>query len=62
LYFTVYTRTNSILSLKKTVQVVVAAKLNWANCTAPCMLYQTPEPAEKQVQRWLGTQAMFLKI
>jgi ATP-dependent DNA helicase RecG len=38
-----------------------AALLDWARRTAPRMLDQTPELAEKHVQRWLGTKAEFMK-
>ena len=41
--------------------VADAALLDWARRTAPRMLDQTPELAEKHVQRWLGTKAEFLK-
>ncbi len=37
------------------------ALLDWARRVAPRMLDQMPELAEKHVQRWLGTQAEFLK-
>jgi ATP-dependent DNA helicase RecG len=38
-----------------------APLLEWARRTAPRMLDQTPELAEKHVQRWLGTKAEFMK-
>ena len=41
--------------------VTDAALLDWARRTAARMLDQTPELAEKHVQRWLGTKAEFLK-
>ncbi len=41
--------------------VLDADLLDWARALAPVMLDQHPQLAEKQVQRWLGTKAEYLK-